>query len=43
MMAEIMAKQTAQGNNPMAGLTYDPTKYNNNTMGSGAGPQAPFK
>ena len=43
MMADIMAKQSAAGNNPNAGLTYDPEKYNKNTMGSGAGPQAPFK
>jgi len=28
MMAEIMAKQAAAGNNPNAGLTYDPEKYN---------------
>ena len=37
-----MAKQPP-GSNPMAGLPYDPKKYNQNTMGSGAGPAPPFK
>lgn len=40
-MAEIMAK--AGKDSPMAGLPYDPTKYNNNKMGSGSGPAPPFR
>jgi hypothetical protein len=43
LMAEIMAKAAEKGENPMAGLPYDPNKYNKNTMGSGAGPQPPFR
>jgi hypothetical protein len=42
-MAEIMKKQAESGNNPFGDLTYDPEKYNKNTMGSGSGPQAPFR
>jgi len=42
-MAEVMAKQTAQGMNPNASLPYDPEKYGKNTMGSGSGPVAPFR
>jgi hypothetical protein len=31
------------GQNMMADLPYDPKKYNNNKMGSGAGPAPPFR
>jgi len=43
MIADIMAKQTEAGANPMAGLPYDPQKYGQNKMGSGAGPAPPFR
>lgn len=43
MYNEIMAKQSAQGMNPMADLPYDPEKYGTNKMGSGAGAPIPFK
>jgi len=42
-MAEMMAKQSDMGANPMAGLPYDPKKYGTNSMGSGSGPAPPFK
>ena len=43
LMAQILAKQSAAGMNPMAGLPYDPKKYGQNTMGSGGGPAPPFR
>lgn len=42
LMEEILAKANPE-NNPMAGLPYDPKKYNNNKMGSGSGPAPPFR
>lgn len=41
LMQEMLAK--AGADNPMAGLPYDPNKYNNNKMGSGSGPLPPFR
>ena len=42
-IAEIMAKAQEKGENPMAGLPYDPAKYGQNKMGSGSGPPVPFR
>ena len=42
MMQEFMAKADPS-TNPMAGLPYDPAKYGQNKMGSGAGPAPPFR
>lgn len=41
LMQEMLAK--AGADSPMAGLPYDPNKYNNNKMGSGSGPAPPFR
>lgn len=43
LMQEMLAKQSDSGMNPMAGLPYDPQKYGQNKMGSGAGPAPPFR